>query len=137
MIADGFGPGALVEVGHPRSSGTSVLAVVTGVEFGSLVDSAKVKKGNYFQGHRGVNFQYVVPIDDSWGGAYKNGSCYTNLKYLNIDDIPESDWYRTPNNSEATLLSGVEMSEDQLLSEDVLDLKKVSKWITDNVVDPK
>tara|TARA_R110002074_G_scaffold10603_1_gene40071 strand:- start:278 stop:463 length:186 start_codon:yes stop_codon:yes gene_type:complete len=60
-----------------------------------------------------------------------------NQDYLNIDDIPESEWYRNPNNAEAQLLSGVEVSEDALLPESAIDAKQVSKWITDNIVDPK
>jgi hypothetical protein len=59
------------------------------------------------------------------------------MEYFNIDEVPKQDWYRAPRNVEPTLLSGIAISEDQLLSEDVLDQKKVSKWITDNVVDPR
>ena len=136
MIAAGFGPGALVMV-PPPSGGDSVLAVVTHVNFDELRPNAKVTRTSYFDTHRGISFQYVVPVSDRWGGKYEKGSCYMNQDYLNIDDIPESEWYRNPNNAEAQLLSGVEVSEDALLPESAIDAKQVSKWITDNIVDPK
>ena len=88
--------------------------------------------------YRGIKYQYVTPLKDDWsGGTYKTGSCYFKLEYFNIDEVPKQDWYREPRNVEPVLLSGIAVSEDQLLSEDVIDLKKVSKWITDNVVDPR
>ena len=137
MIADGFGPGALIQVNHPRKSDERVLAVVTGVDFVNMRPSHKVTKDNYFDTHRGVSFQYVVPIKDTWGGIYEAGSCYVSLDHFNIDDIPQAEWYRSPNNREATLLSGVAVSEDQLLIEEAVNEKQVSKWIADNIVDPK
>ena len=139
MIAEGFGPGALIQVPHPRhGSEQQVLAVVTSVNFEEIRPQFRVTSDSYFDTYRGINYQYVTPIPDEWsGGTYKNGSCYFKMEYFNIDEVPKQDWYRAPRNVEPTLLSGIAVSEDQLLSEDVLDQKKVSKWITDNVVDPR
>ena len=136
MQTAGFGPGALLQVRSPRGSG-EVLAVVTHVDFVNMRPSTKVSSDSYFDTHRGVSFQYVVPMEDTWGGKHTNGSSYVNLAYMNVDNLPEAEWYRSPNNNEATLLSGVEVSEDQLLCEDAVDEKAVSKWIIHNVVDPK
>ena len=139
MIAEGFGPGALIQVPHPRhGSEQQVLAVVTSVNFEEIRPQFRVTNNSYFDTYRGINYQYVTPIPDDWsGGTYKNGSCYFKMEYFNIDEVPKQDWYRAPRNVEPTLLSGIAISEDQLLSEDVLDQKKVSKWSTDNVVDPR
>ncbi len=139
MVAEGFGPGALIQVPHPRhGSEQQVLAVVTSVNFEEIRPQFRVTKDSYFDTYRGIKFQYVAPIKDDWsGGTYTNGTCYFKMEYFNIDDIPKQDWYREPRNVVPTLLSGLAISEDQLLSEDVLDVKKVTKWITDNVVDPR
>mgnify|MGYP003313669467 FL=1 len=48
-----------------------------------------------------------------------------------------SEWYRNPSNNAAELLSGVDISEDSLLAEETIDRKKVSKWVADNIVDPR
>ena len=57
---------------------------------------------------------------------------------MNINDIPEEEWYRNPNNNACTLLSPVNVSEDILLTEDNFgDKKKVEKWVIENIVDPK
>jgi len=138
MQADGFGPGALVTVSNPRhGSSEPVLAVVTHIDFENMKPTTKVTSDSYFDTHRGISFQYVVPMEDGWGSKYTNGSAYTNLAYMNVDNLPESEWYRSPNNREAELLSGVAVSEDQLLCEEAIDEKQVSKWIIDHVVDPK
>jgi len=138
MIDDGFGPGSLISVAHPTNrDGSKVLAVVTKVDFVNIAPSHRPSKEEYFNGHRGIHYQYVVPMDDRWGGMHTVGTCYIPLKYMNIDDIPEEQWYRSPANPTAEMLSGVEMSEDQLLSAESIDEKQVSKWITDHVVDPK
>jgi hypothetical protein len=137
MVADGFGPGSLVSVVDPRERSASVLAIVTKVDFEAIEPSHKPKKDEYFIGHRGIEYQYIVPMEDRWGGKYTTGTCYTPMKYLNIDDIPEDQWYRNPANETSKLLSGAAVSEDQLLSTGVLDEKQVSKWIIAHVVDPK
>jgi hypothetical protein len=137
MIIDGFGPGSLVSVVDPRARDASVLAIVTKVDFEAIEPSHKPRSEDYFNGHRGIQYQYIVPMEDRWGSTFTEGTGYVPLKYMNIDDIPESEWYRNPTNSTPDLLSGVEMSEDQLLSSEVLNEKQVSKWINANVVDPK
>jgi hypothetical protein len=138
MQVDGFGPGALISVSNPRhGSSEPVLAVVTHIDFENMKPATKVTSDSYFDTHRGISFQYVVPMEDGWGSKYTNGSAYINLAYMNVDNLPESKWYRSPNNKEAKLLSGVAVSEDQLLCEEAIDEKQVSKWIIDHVVDPK
>jgi hypothetical protein len=137
MINDGFGPGSLVSVADPRRNNVDVLAIVTTVDFVNIAPSHKPSKEEYFNGHRGVYYQYVVPMDDRWGGKHTTGTCYIPLKYMNIDDIPEEQWYRRPGNPTAEMLSGVEMSEDQLLSAGSIEEKQVSKWVTNYVVDPR
>tara|TARA_Y100001963_G_scaffold158977_1_gene260662 strand:+ start:2266 stop:3033 length:768 start_codon:yes stop_codon:yes gene_type:complete len=132
MMAAGFGPGALVKT-HGES-----LAVVTEVDFENLTPSHAVSQDSYFYGAQLVKFQYLVPKEDSWGGRpTTHGSCYVPIDYLNIDDIPEQNWYRNPENRSCELLSGVELSEDTLLSENSIDKKKVAKWVISNIVDPK
>tara|TARA_R110002110_G_scaffold104875_4_gene264105 strand:- start:9 stop:785 length:777 start_codon:yes stop_codon:yes gene_type:complete len=137
MIADGFGPGSLVSVADPRDTTANVLAIVTKIDFETICPSHKPIKEDYFNGHRGLEYQYIVPMEDRWGSSHTAGTCYVPLKYMNIDDIPENEWYRNPVNSTSELLSGVEVSEDQLLSNGAVNEKIVSKWINANVVDPK
>ena len=138
MQTAGFGPGALIEVQKPAGGhGDTVFAVVTKVDFENMRPSMKVTTDTYFDTHRGISYQYVVPIPQAFGGTYTNGQCYINLAYMNVDNLPEAEWYRRPNNGQATLLSGIEVSEDQLLCAESIDEKQVSKWIIENVVDPK
>ena len=137
MINDGFGPGSLVSVADPRHGDVDVLAIVTTVDFVNIAPSHKPSEEEYFDGHRGIYYQYVVPMDDRWGGKHTVGTCYIPLNYMNIDDIPEEQWYRNPANPTAELLSGAEMSEDQLLSAESIEKKQVSKWVTNYVVDPR
>jgi len=137
MINDGFGPGSLVSVADPRHGDVDVLAIVTTVDFVNIAPSHKPNKEEYFNGHRGIYYQYVVPMDDRWGGKHITGTCYIPLKYMNVDDIPNHQWYCNPANPTAELLSGAEMSEDQLLSAESIDEKQVSKWIVNHIVDPR
>ena len=136
LVNDGFGPGALVKVQH-RHGEDARLAVVTSISFSDLTTRCKASKVDYFNGHNGVSFQYLVPFEDGYGYSYTDGTCYLSPNYTNVDDIPESEWYRIPNNSTPELLSGVQVSLDSLLTEDTIGYKQVSKWITDAIVDPK
>ena len=136
LVSDGFGPGALVKVRH-RHGEEPRLAVVTHINFMELTTRCKASKVDYFNGHNGVSFQYLVPFEDGYGYSYADGTCYLSSNYTNVDDIPESEWYRNPSNNAAELLSGVDTSEDSLLTEEAIDRKKVSKWVADNIVDPR
>jgi len=136
LINDGFGPGALVKVRH-RHGEEPRLAVVTHVNFMELTTRCKVSKSDYFNGYQGVGYQYLVPFEDDYGYSYTDGECYLPVNYTNVDDIPVSEWYRNPSNNAAELLSGVDTSEDSLLTEEAIDRKKVSKWVADNIVDPR
>ena len=135
MVADGFGPGTLINVG---SADDVIPAVIQSVSFHSMEPGHAVSRDSYFQGHRGVVFQYVVPKKDQWGGRpATNGTVYIPFEYLNIDDIPKAEWYRAPNNQTCSVLSGIAVSEDFLLDSDAMDVKKVTKYVIDNIVDPK
>ena len=136
LVNEGFGPGALVKVA-PRSGEEGRLAIVTSIEFNDLTTRCKVSKADYFNGHNGVNYQYLVPFSDSYGYSYDTGTCYLSCDYANVDGVPESEWYRNPRNNAPELLSGVAVSLDSLLSKETINYKQVSKWITDNIVDPK
>ncbi len=137
MVAYGFGPGSLISVGLDHDN-RHIMAVVESVNFHDMLPTHAVSKDGYFYGHQGVRFQYVVPREDSWGGRpTTHGTCYVPCEYLNIEDIPQSEWYRTPNNRTCNLLSDVAMSEDVLISADAMDTKKVTKFVIDNIVDPK
>ncbi len=136
LANDGFGPGALVKVRH-RHGEEPRLAVVTNINFVQLTTRCKVSKDDYFNGHNGVGYQYLVPFEDTWGYSYADGECYLPVNYTNVDDIPVSEWYRNPSNNAAELLSGVDISEDSLLTEETIDRKQVSKWVADNIVDPR
>jgi hypothetical protein len=137
MIVDGFGPGSLVSVADPRDRSANVMAIVTKVDFVNIDPSHKPSKDDYFNGHRGIEYQYIVPMEDRWGGKFTAGTCYTPMKYLNIDDVPEHQWYHNPANATSELLSGAEVSGDQLLSAEAVNVKQVSKWINNHIVDPR
>ena len=136
LVNEGFGPGALVKVA-PRSGEEGRLAIVTSIEFNDLTTRCKVSKADYFNGHNGVSYQYLVPFTDDYGYSYDTGTCYLSCDYANVDGVPESEWYRNPRNNAPELLSGVAVSLDSLLSKETISYKQVSKWITDNIVDPR
>ena len=136
MVHDGFGIGALVEVAT-RYGQDPRMAMITSINFKDLSTNFKVSKENYFNGYNGLSFQYLVPFEDNYGYTYTDGHCYLDCHYANVDDIPESEWYRNPTNSVPKLLSGVDVSEDSLLAEETIDWKTVSKWVADTIVDPK
>ena len=139
MMDHGFGPGALISVDSPTVHGESVMAIVTKVDFERIESRHSVRKDEYFYGTDSVQYNYVVPQKDTWSNTPKvTGYCYVPLEYLNIDDIHENEWFRTPSNRTCTLLSPVDVSEDSLLTEDAFgDKKKVEKWVIKNIVDPK
>ena len=135
MTEAGFGPGTLVDVGPPDQT---ILAVVSSVKFQDIAPTHKIKEDSYFYGCEAVEFQYVVPQEDRWGGRPRvNGRCNIPLSYLNMDDIPENKWYRNPSERACTVLSTTAMTENILVSPLALDEKEVTKWVIDTIVDPK
>ena len=138
MLDAGFGPGALISVGEDYDN-RHVMAVVQSVDIGAISPNHAITRDHYFYGIAGaIKFQYVVPKKDSWSDRYyTDGSCYMPPEFLNIDDIPQDEWYRQATNHSCELLSSVEVSEDCLAGPDALDEKKVEKWVINNIVDPK
>ena len=137
MIDDGFGPGALIKVKN-QYTGDESMAVVSDIKFKDIAPNSAVSKESYFYGAQAVRYELVVPVTDRWSGVMRGGMCYVPLDYMNIDDIPFDEWYRQPNNHDCTLLSGVDVSEDALLTEETYgDKKEVEKWVIQNIVDPK
>lgn len=136
MVEAGFGPGAIVNIIENRQE---QLAVISDVNFCDIVITNAVSKDDYFYGAQVVRYEYVVPKKDDWGDQLiRRGTCYAPLHFMNIDDIPKDQWSREPNNKTCTLLSGVDVSEDTLLTDEAYgNKKKVTKWIIDNLVDPK
>ncbi len=139
MMDAGFGPGALVAIGMMEGETRPTMAIVEHVNLGEVAPSHAVSRDQYYYGMQsGIRYQYVVPRKDSWSDRYHtHGVCYMPPEYLNIDDIPQDEWYRQPQNNSCTLLSGVDISEDCLAGADALDEKKVEKWVLNNLVDPK
>jgi len=136
MVIDGFGPGALINVGNEHET---VLAVVDEVRVGDIGPNHVISKDGYFYGCQAISYQYVVPHEDQWGGRpLAGGMCYIPAEYLNIDDIPENEWYTSAANRSCTLLSGADVREHHLLTDDNFnDKKKLRKWVTNVIVDPK
>ena len=138
MMDAGFGPGALISVDHNLQGRDPVMAVVTEVRFDDIRKSHVPSRDDYFNGAHGIRFQYLVPKQDRWGGSPQTqGGCYFPVQYLNIDDIPEDEWYRVPSNDSCQLISPVSVSEDNLLTEHTIGVKAVTKWVIENIVDPK
>ena len=138
MMDAGFGPGALVSVGQDHD-GRQIMAIVESVNMGLVGPSHAITREQYFYGvSSAIKFQYVTPKKDAWSDRlYTQGHCYMPPEFLNIDDIPQDEWYRQPSNNTCSLLSGVEVSEDCLAKPDHLDKKAVAKWVVENIVDPK
>lgn len=139
MIEAGFGPGALISTNHRHADhGEQALAIVTGISLGELVPQHKVQHDGYFYGMEGVRFQFVSPVKDSWSNKdVFHGSCMIPLEYCNVDGLDKEEWYRTPSGRFPNLLSCVEITEDQLLPPEVISEKAVSRYVLENIVDPK
>ena len=138
MVEAGYAPGCLVEVRNPiAGSSAHVLAIVTDIGLDRVETSMKVSKDNYFNVASGVQFTYVTPVTDSWGTTHTNGVGYIDLTYMNVDDVCESEWYRNQDSRSARLVSGVDASEQQVAGPGALDQKQVSKWVADNIIDPR
>ena len=135
MISAGFGPGSLVTVDR---GGESHMAVITEVRFNDIMQGHVPTSDKYFNGAQGISFQYLVPQKDRWSEVRQTqGGCYFPLEYMNINDIPKEEWYRNPDNQSCKLVSAVTVSEDSLLTEQTIGEKQVTKWVIDNIVDPK
>ena len=136
MVIDGFGPGALINVGNEEQK---ILAVVDEIRIGDVAPGHVISKDSYFYGCQAVSYQYVVPHEDQWGGRPATGGmCYIPAEYININDIPENEWYTNASSRSCMLLSGADVRESHLLTDDNFnDKKKLKKWVTNNIVDPK
>ena len=136
MIVDGFGPGALINVGNEDEK---ILAVVDKIRIEDVAPSHVISKDNYFYGCQAVSYQYVIPREDRWGGRPTTGGmCYIPAEYININDVPQNEWYTNAASRSCVLLSGVDVRESHLLTDDNFnDKKKLRKWVTSNIVDPK
>jgi len=138
MLDAGFGPGALISIGQDDNH-RHIMAIVQSVDVGIVAPSHAISRDRYFYGISGaIKFQYVVPKKDSWTDRHHtNGSCYMPPEFLNIDDIPQDEWYRQATNHTCELLSSVNISEDCLVDPGALDEKKVEKWVINNIVDSR
>jgi hypothetical protein len=138
MLDAGFGPGALVSVGQDNDN-RHIMAIVQSVDLGVIAPNHAITRDQYFYGISGaIKFQYVVPKKDTWSDHTRtNGSCYMPPEFLNINDIPQDEWYRQATNHSCEILSGVDISEDCLVAPEALDKKKVEKWVINNIVDQR
>ena len=137
MIAAGFGPGTLVKA-TTYNSNVARLAVVTNVKIGNLFPGNQVSRTVYFHGAQCVEVQWVAPVEDNWGGRPQvRTSCYLPLNFANIDDIPEHEWYRNPQNNSCEVVSTADVSEDDLYKYSDVEWDVVSKQVLEEIVDPK
>lgn len=140
MMADGFGPGSLVQLKSDWiQQDLNNLAVITHISFEDIQPHHVVSENSYYYGCEAIHYKYVVPREDNWSKTeILGGRCYIPADYMNVDNLPEQAWFRNPNNTTCELMSGVSVSEDLYLTEAAYgDKKKVEKWVIDNIVDPK
>ena len=143
FIEHGLGPGALVEVDTREwsSSGgptTPALGVVTSINFSEIYEQHKYDGGQWFSAFpRNINISLVKPVKSAWSD--KMIEKVTEMPNVNLLNTDEHEIHARFNRSDRGLkgvTSPVVCGRD-MMSLSSTDRKQVSKWVLENIVDPK
>ncbi len=143
FIAHGLGPGALVEVDTREWSNsggpeTPALGVVTSIDFSEVREQHKYDGGQWFHAFpRNINISLVKPVKSAWSDKMiENVTEMPNVNLLNTDEHEIHARFNRSDRGLKGVVSPVVCGRD-MMSHDSIDEKAVSKWVLENIVDPK
>jgi len=143
FIEHGLGPGALVEVDTrewTNNGGAEAVAlgVVTSIDFSEIQERHKYDGSQWFSSFpRNINISLVKPVKSAWGDRMiENVTEYPNINLLNTDDHEVHAKYNRSDRGLKGVASPVTCGRD-IMSFKSTDEKAVSKWVLENIVDPK
>ena len=142
FIAHGLGPGALVEV-DPRewtndAKESRALGVVTSIDFSEIREHHKYDGTQWFSGFpRNIKISLVKPIKSTWDDRMiEHVTDMPNVELLNTDGHEIHSGYNRRDRGLKGVASPVVCGRDMMSAEST-DVKAVSKWVTNIIVDPK
>ena len=143
FIANGLGPGALVEVDtrewtDERDSEKMALGVITSIDFSEIEERHKYDGGQWFHAFpRNINISLVKPVKSVWGDKMiEKVTEMPNVNLLNTDEHEIHARFSRGDRGLKGVASPVVCGRD-MMSLSSTDRKQVSKWVLENIVDPK
>ena len=141
FISHGLGPGALVEVDVREHTGVygeqRALAVVTSIDFSQIRESHKYDGSRWpSPSPRMIKMTLVRPVENRWHDGIVD--CVSDVAYaglLNTDNHEIHSEYNTERGIR-NVVSPVVCGRD-MMSAKSTDVKAVTKWVTNNIVDPR
>jgi hypothetical protein len=143
FIASGLGPGALVEVDTrewTNNGGPAAMAlgVVTSIDFSEIQECHKYDGGQWFSNFpRNINISLVKPVKSSWNDRLiESVTEMPSVSLLNTDDHEVHSKFSRSDRGLKAVASPVICGRD-MMSLKSTNEKVVSKWVLENIVDPK
>ena len=141
FIEYGLAPGTLVnvDVGEWTGDNTDIaMAIVTSVDFSEVRENCKYDGTRWLKASlRMINATLVKPVKSSWyGGMISQISISPNVQLLNTDNLEVHKEFRNSSTTMDSVASAVDASTE-MMSFESSDRKTVSKWVLNNIVDPK
>ena len=143
FISHGLGPGALVEVDTREWTNDSgpeamVLGVVTSIDFSEIQERHKYDGSQWFSNFpRNINISLVKPVKSAWGDKMiEKVTEMPNVNLLDTDDHGVRTSFSRSDRGLKSIPSPVISGRD-MMSFEATDEKSVSKWVLENIVDPK
>jgi hypothetical protein len=143
FIEHGLGPGALIEVDTREWSDNGgpealALGIVTSIDFSEIRECHKYDGGRYFGNFpRNINISLVKPVKSAWSDRLvENVTEMPNINLLNTDEHEVHEGFSRKDRGIKTVASPVACGRD-MMSYGSTDRKAVSKWVLENIVDPK
>jgi hypothetical protein len=143
FISQGLGPGALVQVdtrewtndGGPEAM---ALGVVTSIDFSEIQERHKYDGSQWFSNFpRNISISLVKPVKSSWSDKLiENITDMPSVNLLNTDEREIHGSYSRKDRGIKGVISPVVCGRD-MMSLGSTDEKAVSKWVLENIVDPK
>ena len=143
FIANGLGPGALVAVDtrewtNTNTADQNALAIVTRIDFSELRDHHNYDGTRWgTSSPRMLHLSLVKPVKSSWSNTLvERVTEMANVTLLNTDNHDIHTEYQRGNRGIKYIVSPVECDRS-MMSADSIDEEAVSKWVLNNIVDPK
>jgi len=143
FVSHGLGPGTLVEIDTrewTNDSGPEAMAlgVVTSIDFSDIQEGHKYNGGQWFSNFpRNINISLVKPVKSAWGE--KMIERVTEMPNVNLLDTDDHGVHASFSRSDRGLkgISSPVVCGRDMMSFESTDEKAVSKWVLNNIVDPK